>query len=676
MLLSLASVAPLTLFGPLFAAAPPAAVPAQETLINEAYRFKITANDRTLSLLERKDAAGVAPDAIAGVVQDNGAWAILIAEYVPGQDLDAYSELVTSGMADSPGIENAEFGEITKTKHDGLDARSRSFTMVISELDVRYRHVTYAKDDYVFQILSWGEQTLCTVEDLVAVTGMFSVLPGKITGGRGAVPLHDADGVGWRQRKGIFESALVGIRLEPRGPWRVVVDPELDNMDVSADVGLVLVEPDTYCALTVYEGAGGDGSESIADKNRHWEEEMELAPSGDPVEMKLAGSAIQLTPYLRENGMSVRFLQGSTLVGDSLVQVEAWCVAAAADQGFAALQEGLAGLSFLESGARRKLESELLDAPDPEFMVGSDFVLRNGVYTDFKHGFRIAKPREFWDFDSGAEARSNGDAVRLMAYKMESDLRVAVEVTPWEDTDLLLSHTTSLVDEWEVFPSASEVPKPAELELGGVRFLSTVVAAENDAGESFPRMRVLTALKDGKRYELSARSSAPGLGDHDQGLAALWGSFTFDAPSRIEVSDQTYIDRGLGFELRAPSKDWKGEAMSIPGSVDAINSCYTWKSRRGRLLLVIGLGVGSDADLDLIVGSIIEAMVEEGGGKVTRREGTFQGEPANLVETKRLLSKTFFTSVERGGRRFVIGCAGPSRDDLAEIAERCVVIED
>ena len=664
----------LCLFAPAIFGSPAAPV-LQEELINEAYSFKITPDKDTRAILTREQVVGTNPDALAGIQQGNGLWAFIIAEYAPNQDLDSFIELIATSLADNVAAENPIYGEVQQVEHRGLPARAQVMELSLNELALRYRLFVYAKDDYVFQIFAWGEEALTSERHLAEITERFDVLPTPVTGSRGRMQLNDADGVGWRQREGVFESALIGVRLEPKGPWRVVVGPELNQVSDTADVGLIVSEPDTYCTVTVYEGIDPSDESLVANCNRAWAEDREAEPIGDAIEMGVLGTKVSLLPYAFNVGISMRFLHGCVVVGNSLFEIDAWSVEATADEAFKALPEALAGLSLLEDKERSNLEAELLRSMDPEFALGEGFALREGTYTDYLHGFSVTKPKEFWHFRAGAEARASGDAVRLAAHKLESDLLVFIEAAPSNGVDQKTAHATSLVEGWGLFDSADDIPPVREVEIGGRSFTTTELWFPGGDRDDFVTLRVMTAVVDGKRYELAARSDEAGVGAYEGSLAALWGSVSFDVPAAIDVDSKRYRDAWIGFELRSPGDGWKGSKVDAPASLKTRSSGYLWKSGR-KSFVVIGCGLGEGENIDGLLTPMLDHLVRDAGGKRTEESGSFQGEPVNFVKTKGLFSRGLFMILKRNGRFFVVACRGSRKDDLLGMAERCLEILD
>lgn len=648
----------------------------QKELVVEAYRLRIVATGSDDSLLDREDAEAMAPDAFAGLSKGGGVWAVVIAEFAPGADLNGYLELVSTTTTSLPEAENPWLGEIARAKHHGLAAMERESKVRLSGIDLRFSHRVYQKGDYVFQIVAWGPAINTTGRSLAGVADQFEALPGEVVGRRGAVTLKDADGVGWRQRAGVFESALVGVKVEPKGPWRVVVGSELENLDEVADVGLVSAEPDLYCVLTVYADVGEDAPAVADDLRAVRTAEMEGTPAGDPVELELAGAPLSLAPFDVEMGVTYRFLHGVAIVDGNAVEVQAWCSAALADLCLESLPVALGGVSFLGEGPRTRLEAELLAAPDPEVSIGPDFALRGGTYTDFAHGFRISKPLGFWDFDGGARARAGSQGVRLTFRKVEAGLEGFIEVVPWPGESLVDAHRTALVDEWELYGSLDDVPEHQATELGGVPFVSSIHQSGDGANGTYGALQVFTALMDGHRVEISVEASYPGLEFHRDDITKLLASFEVTDMTMVSRKPDSFIDRRIGYELRRPEADWKGEDVDVPPALGSSSSGYRWSGGRGRSVMVMGIGLDDSMTGSAPMKTIARSMARELGGKITRRSEEVLGVSVEIVESRRLFRREIFALVPMRGRFFLVSCTGGRSDDLLALMERSLVVLD
>src|SRR5690606_18679879 len=55
-----------------------------------------------------------------------------------------------------------------------------------------------------------------------------------------------------------FESAVSGLAVSPKPPWRVVIGEELSGMNAAAEVGLVSSKPDIYAVILLEKAPDGD----------------------------------------------------------------------------------------------------------------------------------------------------------------------------------------------------------------------------------------------------------------------------------------------------------------------------------------------------------------------------------------------------------------------------------
>lgn len=653
----------------------PAPVPLGD-LTDEAYRFRIETPAQGYVILGPDEAPSMVPDARAAVSRVRGGlWAAIIPEYAPGRDLDAYIEVVTGNLASSSAIEDAVLGEVVAARHHGLDARERPCSGSVDDIDIQYRFRVYGNGDYAFQVLAWGARGIAEDEDLVAMLDLFQVVPGEVEGSQAPPPRVDADGVGWRQRAGVFESALVGVRVEPRDRWRVVAGRELAEMNETADVGFVLAEPDVYCTLTVYTDLGDFAPFSAAGIAEEWPDLTGLAARGEPLVVPLLGQPLTLARYPDDAGLPVVRFHGAIAAGTSVLEVEAWCNAALVDGAEAALPRALDGVVILDEAGRSKLERELLAGPDPQVRFGEGFGLVQGTYRDFELDFGLSKPAGFWRFEVGAQARAAGEGVRMVVHHPPTDLLGYLEVLPWEADDVAAAHASSLVHEWEAYDAVEDCPEPRRLDLAGTPALLTDVVWDDEDGEPHLGRRIVTVLHGGRRFEF-AFAAAGSLAPHVDAVDALLARLRFGLGPMIERGDGGYRDHRVGFGVARPGDDWELEPMTLPEPVRALGSGVVCSGPRSRVLLALGLGLGDDVDADLTVNAMLEGIMGELGGRGEPREGTFLGHPAQIHEKRGLLSNVAVAVVPRPGRALIVMASGGAQDDLLEFAARHVTLED
>ena len=186
----------------------------------------------------------------------------------------------------------------------GIDAVRVTVSGSLDGLQMRYIDTVFIHQGYGYQVLGFGrmDALLDSGAQLQPFFDNFSILPGKVSGRATTQVVSEADGVGWRVRGGVFQSAVTGIRARPSDAWRVAVGSSLEQMNADAEIGLVHSNPDVYIVLLVERAPPESGrAEFVAELQANVATDAER---GKPITMQFAGKPLELVPFTKSGAMS------------------------------------------------------------------------------------------------------------------------------------------------------------------------------------------------------------------------------------------------------------------------------------------------------------------------------------------------------------------------------------
>lgn len=584
---------------------------ATEPIVDENYRFKITWPGKGWKLMRTHDASKMVTDAVAGATFDDSLFGGVIVEAAPGLKLDAFVDLIVDSAIT---LANKKVVKRDPLVFAGVDAVRVVVTGSLEGQAITYIDTIFISQGYGYQVLGFGRST--DVADVGAKLQPFfdgfSLLPGKVSGRPTEPIVSEADGVGWRVRGGVFESAVTGIRVRPTDTWRISVAASLQKLNADAEVGIVHSNPDVYIVLIVERAPPEAGRAEFLTQLRS--AIATDAERGKPIAATFAGKPLELVPFTQTGAMPTEHLHGVHYVGDQIVQVMAWYLAPDRERARKSLQDGLALADFLPEPARTKLLAELERAPDTQSAVGPAYSLRRGVYRSFEHGFTWTKPAtSMWRITAGDAAKADGAEVKFDEPARNLYGSITVVDNPGEPEAFHASQV-----------AAFEGTKSAPVTFA----LGTATARVTTLDTTFQgqpmRYSILTTAAGNTGIQMMVWGARTDLKQHAGAVDAALRGFRFSTTPAIE-KDGEHRDHRLGFAVKVPASYRFTDAATAQQSAD--RSVVIWE--RGSA----GLGAFaihmSISDENWLFG-YVEQMVRDQLGKfvtgtATRTELTIDG---------------------------------------------------
>ena len=575
-------------------------VDATEPIVNEAFAFRLKQPGEGWKLLGGADIKKVNPDAVAGAMKGGKIFGMVIVERFPGADLGEISELLWAEheLLDQEDLDFA-----------GFAAKRGRLSRQLDGHDFDFMSTVFVREDYLYQLVSWGADGT-PESDLLRFHVALELLPGPVRGMDNApVAVTEADGVGWRVREGVYESALSGLRVDPPEGWRIVVGSEYEQMDTDAELIMVRDRDNLYAAL-VSERVGASQREAMVGfVTEQFETTMGTKPVGSR-ELEVLGNTTAFTSY---HGGPLEFLHGVFSAPEIVTQLYYWYPRLSGDKLAPLLPPLAASIERLDAGALASLRDDLLHTPPSQARFEGERAYRGGVFLDFAHQLRWTKPEGFWSVSSFEQARDNSPETVFFVSELDLGVYGALEVFPSEGSD-----AGQILD---YLLEGQSVESRETVQRNGM----TVQLGEGINRKSKPsvRSRYLITEREGTTIALSVWTAADGEPQR-RAMADLVDGFEPHA-SLEEVSVENGLVTDLRYGLRFAEPE--GLRRNTPNRV-TFGRVHTWQSGKEEFVAAVGYIMGSDIDEESWTTSFVEQLVRDAVtniddfGKPTRTEGT------------------------------------------------------
>jgi hypothetical protein len=551
---------------------------------SEAYRFTIAAMPAPWRALDERSARELVPDAIAGVTDGGGRYAVVIAEAAPEGELEELARF----LVDSMGLEGFELIAFEPTTFRDLPAYRAEVGGRVNDLDVRYESVIFLREGYLFQALGFGLGSGVRPGTFAPFFDAITLLEGEITGAAAMREVPDTAGVGWRVAGGKFESAVYRLAVAPPEGWRVAVGAELRQMNGDAEIGLVHVNPEAYVTVIAERAAGVDRA---AFATMLLETGDGLRRRAQAFDASVAGRPVTLHRFTLESP-PIEMWRGVFFEGDTCYQVVAWYMGGLREKALEALPAAFASIRVMSEAEADALAAALEAGRDPQNRVGSDFALRRGVYRDFARGFAWRKPEGFWRVLAGDEARAeNPDALLVLEAPalgvfgtLVGEPVFAVNGPEYHEACRAL-----------MAPDPEALPAPREVTVGGRPALVSVF--DGAPGEAAIRYQLATIVEDDVALQMVFWGLTGNMESSAAQLDRALEGFVFPPHlSAVEANADTYTDVRLGYALDLPDGRWRRRDMT-PEAMLPVSSFTHWTAGDDNIVVVAmcALKEGQDA---------------------------------------------------------------------------------
>jgi hypothetical protein len=590
-----------------------------EPIVDQDLRFSLKPPSDDWRLLPRAEIRGITPDAVAGAQQvKTGVYGAIIVEQIPGVKLDAAAAQIRG---------NLKLDDIKQTPTEtvtvaGKQSRRWMTTGSLNGVPIRFQHTLFVHQDHLYQLVAWGPlaSTEADGSSFRPFVEAFSLLDGTVKTPQ-AAPAADRTGIGWRVHGNTYENAPYGLRVTAPAGWRVVVRPELAQMNESALVGLQRSAPDCYFVLIVERAPGKIGA-GIAQKVL----QDTAASYGSRVGRKTVTatvdgqkSVVQVHPG--PAGVAGEVMHTVLLADGLAVQILGWYAGKEDAAGREATLTAFPSLHLLAPDERAKLAAAMGPTADPLSLVGKTFAYRGDVYRNFKRHF-LLKRTGAWELDVEASARGDAEELTLPVENPEAGLAGELRVMPNGVRDNATLHEQQVVKRF-----GRALGTPSKVELGGKPALETRASVRTMP----PLTHVLTTAVSGRwGFVLRLYGIPENVDKAAAAIDELRAALRFDDPSLADAGDVdgTFVDWRMGYRMRPPGSGWQRKDVT-PTTVAAITSVQSWTKLGYEVVMSVMPAPDGQAEA-------IEAQAERQGDRFlsdgySRRSGHVAGQRAKIL---------------------------------------------
>jgi hypothetical protein len=608
--------------------------------------FQLRWPGRGWSLLDLAESRAVVPAAVAGARLDGAVTGIVLVEPLDARDLEGVARTLDAAHP----LRAKKVSPFTRLEVAGERALRWETTAMSDGVPVRYQHTILGHQQHLYQlvVMATGDDTRRDGAELAAFAAAFSFLPGTVRDRAQAVRVPDSDGVGWRVRAGVYESAACGVRVNPRRGWRVAVGESLRRMNASAEFGLAGDEQAFIVALP--ESAPPEGEREAYVRGliqaRVESGQASLAPISP--EVAVGGASLTMAEYTTGGPVPLRFLHGVLFHGRNAIQIIGWTGVGQGEAGRASLLEGLSSIELLDEPARTRLIRELEGKVDPVSQVGATFSFHQDVYRDFANGFSFRR-RGLWRVAAGDRARQHHQNAVLWLDQPALGLFGYV-AAPSGTSSLEEVHARVVADRLR------RTAAPVAFQVGGRAALRSTGPVQLEAARL--QWEVVSVIESNHEYEIHVWGRPPDVAAARPDIDELLGGFRWGGEELAPPGERNgrYEDRRMGFSFRPPGDSWRRQDRT-PGGMSAIGSMMRW-SRPGYEVLVGGVGVNGGAASPAM--QAIEAqMIRSLGGPAERGPAVIAGAPARKSRGRSGLRWLETYVFERDGIAYIIVLSAP-----------------
>ena len=603
-----------------------------DSIENEPYQFRLGKPGPEWDLLEGNEARQISADAQAAAVFPSGLTAVVIVEHAPNMTLEKMGDL----LLDSMPIESKRIEERETIDYVGLKAVRYLLSGNVNEIPMDYSGRIFMRDKYAYQVVVFAPRGVASPKELDAIFETFELLDGEIRPIQEDMTSPDMVGVGWRLKGGVFESAISGLRVEPKGGWRAVVGAEARRMNVDAEVVLIHQAPEAYFLLIPELIGNASPKVYLQDRIDTTAANMKGSVDRKTIDSTLLGKPVKST-ILSGGEVPWTFQVAVAFEKEWAVQATGWYTGALGEEGQKAIAGAMASVSRMPSQETSALRKELLALPDEQDDVGKNFSLRSGIFRDYEHGVQWTKPEGFWELSVGQEARAINPIAQLYGRYSNSALHVLLVA---ERASVGLDAKTY---HRQAFQGAQNNLSLKAEKVGSSSRIGSGAALQTDATTNLGGIdlgyRVITSMEGNTGVQLHIWGVASGMERHASALKAAADSLLLRKLPPSEVRKGVYYDHRLGFSMRLANK--YPHTDETPAELIGIGSFPTWGvdgADWAGVLAVCAIEAGRDREWSM---NLMEERIRESydnlikTGKASKEETTLLG-----LQARHLIWKT------------------------------------
>jgi hypothetical protein len=307
----------------------------------------------------------------------------------------------------------------------GLPAVSYEVSGWVSDIPMEYEGRIFARGEYVYQLIALAPRGTASASAFAEVFDSMVLDEGEITIPEQELELRDASGVGWHLEKGVFESAISGLRVKPPEGWSVAIGADAERINADAEVVLTSRSPEAYLVVIPELIGKADPVVYRADRIQVTKDNMGLGVNETASTTTLLGKEVDMST-LESKEVPWTFNVAVGFYDEWALQATGWYNTAYGDKGKEAVKTAMGGISLMSAEDKAALSAELETLPDTQNFVGENHSLRDRVFQDYQRGIRWTAPEGFWEMSVGQAVREVNPAAQLYARFANSALHLLV----------------------------------------------------------------------------------------------------------------------------------------------------------------------------------------------------------------------------------------------------------
>lgn len=603
----------------------PVTAAAPTEVVDEAFRFRLAAPDRTWWVYDRGETDREWFGSYAAMDDGVSTVEVEIERVGPVTQAQGVAQVV-AWTEPPPGGQRA----MTWLGRDVTELRYESHTHL-------RRERVFVRDGWLLRVVisrlaQRGEASAEAYERMFAA---FSLLDGAITPVPGPDPAPDPRGVDWRIDGRRWESTAAALAVEPPPSWRMVAGRPLFRF--RRDVDVFFIDDTIGCRLTIATSM----------------QPLEIRTDDHTMEAEVAGEPRRFVEISGPDELLQRW--ATTLeTGGGFVQIEGWCPRADAETSLPALRALLATITALAEPERAALAQALAAHRFDPAEIGADWVLRQGTFVHYGAGLVWRAPAGApWQVTPGPRAAETfEDAILVAAIP-----GVSMAVVP----DPLVSEQT--VRRWVDEKLAAPV---TALDLGGANPQlgpGLEVSWSERKRETF--VHRIAPLVGDRKFRVHVYGDARRVRGHEAELRALLAGLDVRGVASPRERAGRFEDVRAGYAMALSG--WTRTDHLV--EADYIDRSWVPRDQSSLIGVMVSVGRRHHRADHAIARRRASAAVEAGRrAPVTESEDQVDGVPATRLDWREASTHVTVFLVERNDLLYTLYVRGDRR--AAETARR------
>lgn len=620
-----------------------------DKIVDRDYRFTLARPDAQYRLLGEPDARALGiRSSRAGFLGPGGMYGAVSIDELSQIDLDGQLD----DMIRSKGQVQVQIEERATITFAGVSARRLALAMVSGTTGTRECDVVFQKNGFVYVIGASIPATAAQPRGcafLEPLLAGFTLDEGQAVARPPALSQRDVVGVNSRLARGVFESPAGLFRLKDTPDARLVGGEDAASLYGPAEVAIIHGSPAMVLALHADATEMADPTIVLDGYAEQLVKYVGATPTGRTETFTFLGRDLLLRELDTPN---FEWWIGMDYVPGHATLVAAWTPRGTRAKAAALLRKSLADAEPISTADAAAIQAQLDATPASDNVAEGAYSLRRGVYREFLHGLRWARPTGRWSVQAGAGAAATDPYALMSAQSRDAEVQC--------NLDVFGQH---LGDEKFHATLRAELTKRANVTWGAAA--KTTLdgrPAMRSRGGDLTRGTAYTVLTHAEPlFEVALLCFGPvrAVTEHLDVIERFESALKFDAATAMDQTATSIIDRQMGFSIELPAP-W-----TLQADIVAPRRAALAKDDKGRFIEVGALPSNPNWDRDFLIAYSLRSELAFLGLPATEDEPTvsdttLDGRPAKKIVFKSLTGQPIeCASLQLDRVRYVIVAHGP-----------------